>query len=139
MGRTPLPENMARLYHLMESSKHYVDIDPTGNVSHRWQGFAKDLAKEMAMSPNSVYRIVAHLTENGCIRLIRHGGMNTPSIYELLRAPDNSAVLLRDRAFMDGRIQAPSKTAKLQDAITRLTNRVTELERQMQNRTAPRE
>lgn len=126
MDKTRLPNNMCLVYEYMDKHKsRIITID-----QFIWRGFGKDIAEALDMQVGSVYNLIAKLVELGCISRIRHGGTNTPSLYKLIKEPDGFEYTLLKEQAVGSRAKSPTKNERIQDSLNRLSNRVTELERQ---------
>ena len=69
-------------------------------------------------------RILRCMQELGCIRQIRRGGSTTPSLWELIKEPDENAFL----ALVPKKRKPVSKVEMLADQVNSLTSRVNQME-----------
>lgn len=128
MDRTRLPNGICAVYEHMDKNK--ILLKDTEQLI--WRGFGLDIAKALNLRVGSIYNIIGQLVDLGCITRLRHGGINTPSVYAIIKEPDGyQYTLQKEQAVMFDRVRMPTQYERTQDAITRLTNRVTELERRL--------
>lgn len=105
----------------------YKHMDRTSKDGE-WQGFGKEIADEISIKLNVVYRSIGMLENLGCIKRMRHGANKAPSIYRLIKEPDGAEYQqLKAQSIMTGRLEMPSQAQRVQDSITRLRSEVNSL------------
>ncbi len=110
---------------------HQEDIEygTRGNVVPVWKGFGRILSSELKVPIANVYKCTGHLEILGCIDKLKSGGPNSPTIFELIKPPDNhEGKLSQEREALAGQFILPSKKDRILDTVTRLNNRLTALE-----------
>lgn len=114
-----LPDNVEKIWNYL------VDNSREGS----WSGFGTATAKVLRMNQGYFYRCMTLLEHIGSIEKIKHGSNGSPSLYKLIKPPEGVEYqAYKTRSLTIDRARAPSKYDKLQDSITRLTNRVNDLE-----------
>lgn len=95
----------------------------------RWRGYGADIAEGTGLHVNMVYRCIGKLEGIGSIRKLRHGGLNSPSVYQIIKEPDgNEYELMKERSIMTGRFEMPTQWSRVQDSLNRVNNRLNEIE-----------
>lgn len=95
----------------------------------RWRGYGADIAEGTKLHVNMVYRCIGKLEGIGSIRKLRHGGLNSPSVYQIIKEPDgNEYELMKERSIMTGRFEMPTQWSRVQDSLNRVNNRLNEIE-----------
>jgi hypothetical protein len=133
-----LPSNTLRVYEYMIDNSLFMDntlfyfTEDTAKIKV-WVGYGKTIATHIERSIDTVYQAFGLLQVRGFLKKLRHGGSSHPSAFQILPLPDDYAVdlqLVRQSVILGA--QSSSKYDKIQDSITRLTNRVSELEAQVE-------
>lgn len=122
-----LPNGIYRTYERMTQQPLYNPEDNT------WHGTAADIAAALNLSVYSIYQSFAALKSLGCIEKLVNGSKHGDSIFKIIKPPTNHEYQLGlERSLIFGKLTQPSQSARAQDSITRLTNRVNDLERRLE-------
>lgn len=99
-----------------------------------WRGFGYEIAKAVHYNKNVVYRSISILETLGSIRRIKHGAGPAPSVYQLLKEPEGKEYLaMKERSLISDRLQVPTQAQRIQDTLTRFTNRLNDIERRLRD------
>lgn len=90
-----------------------------------WEGKAADIAQNTGLTLRTVYNSIDTLKSLDCLILIRHGNGRISNRYRLLKDPtDEMYDAIRDRSLTNGLERTVSRYDRLQDSITKLSNRL---------------
>lgn len=134
-----LPRNLHLVFaYLNENSeslnKRDFFQDPTkeDETLRIWRGKGKDIAEATGIKSQNVYRNISTLSIMGCIVKIRHGSRDVPTVYQILKEPDqHEYLLLLERNIMSEKLELPGKADRAQDSVNRLISRINDLERRV--------
>lgn len=122
-----LPESVILVYGYM-----YNNRTDDGRKTF-WRGYGKEIAEAEKLQLSLVYQAIGKLVTLGSIKKLRHGAKDSPSIYQILKAPDGKQYEdLKDRSLMTGRLEMPSQWSRVQDSINRLNRRMNDFERRLE-------
>lgn len=110
------------VYNAMVAGSEYKKLDD-GSEARLWTGMTTALITEdLRLSVPYYSSITRNLKRMGCIRLIRRGGGNSPSVWEVLHEPT-------EKLFLEARpitkTKRQSEIAALQQQVKDLASRVT--------------
>jgi hypothetical protein len=82
-------DHACRVYKTMHEQASMRDIGHEGAPMVVWEGqLTKLIVKELNYSQPYYTFITGHLKRMGCIRMIRRGGGSSPSLWELIKEPN---------------------------------------------------
>jgi hypothetical protein len=138
MEKQTLPfTRMIEIYQFMmsqatsERALEYFKFDVPQDVEFIsvWRGFVKDIAEALNIKKHLVDQAMVNLNYGESIRRVYKGSHGHPSIYQLIESPDqNKFMQMQERNHLTGRFKTLTPEQRLQDSITKLVNRVSALE-----------
>ena len=109
----------------------YKYLDKHKDKDNRWTGFIATIAQNIStpISSASVSRVIMQLQVMKCIKRIKHGAYGHPGIYEIVKPFDESEYKdFKINSLISDRLEVPTYTARMQDSLNRLNNRLSEVE-----------
>jgi len=131
-----LPKDISRVFDYLNErkvkatwSEIYGPMSDLSGEIYIWRGYGKEIAQELDINLRATYNSITVLESLGCLRKIKHGAQNTPSIYRIVKEPDVTEYYrLKEQSSMFGKPIAMSKADRLQDSLNKALHRISVLE-----------
>lgn len=132
---------MIQIYqHMMEQATcekalDYFKFDVPQDIEdiYVWRGIRSNIAADLNLKQHLVDQAITQLRYVESVRRVYKGSAGHPSIYWLIEPPDqNKFALLQERSYRMGRFKSLTLEQRLQESVTRLTNRVIALEEEVE-------